>query len=147
MKKLIIYIDGGARGNPGPAAAGVALCNEKDQEFKSFSQYLGDNLTNNEAEYRALIFALEKTKATFGKKIIKDQEIEVRSDSELLVKQLNGEYKVLNEKIQPLFLEAWNLRLDFKKVKLRSIGREKNKKADSLVNEALDSSGPPRRLI
>ena len=137
MKKIIIYIDGGARGNPGPAAIGVVFCNERGQVIKKYSQYLG-RATNNEAEYKALIFALKKFKALFGKKLAKSSEIEIRSDSELLTKQMRGEYKILNKKIQLLFLEAWNQKLDFKKVRFRLISREKNKEADKLVNEALD---------
>jgi ribonuclease HI len=146
MRKIIIYTDGGSRGNPGPAAIGVVFCNEKDQIIKKYSQYLGQT-TNNEAEYQALIFALKKFKALFGKKLAKMTEIEVRSDSELLIKQLNGEYKILDPKIQPLFIMAWNLKLDFKKVKFKLIPREKNKEADRLVNEALDSEDRTQKLI
>ncbi len=136
MKRIIIYTDGGSRGNPGPAAAGVVFCNEKGQDIKKYSEYLGDNLTNNEAEYGAVIFALKKFKAVFGKKLAKNSEVEIRSDSELLVKQLNGKYKILDSKIQPLFLEIWNLRFDFEKIRFRRIPREKNTEADKLVNEA-----------
>ncbi len=138
MKKIIIYTDGGSRGNPGPAAIGVVFCNERGQAIKKFSEYLGKT-TNNEAEYQAVIFALEKFKALFGKKLTKNSEIELRSDSELLIKQLQGLYKVLESKIQPLFLKVWNLRLDFKKVKFKFISREKNQEADKLVNEVLDN--------
>ncbi|MFC1663690.1 ribonuclease HI family protein [Patescibacteria group bacterium] len=138
MKKLIVYTDGGSRGNPGPAAIGIVICNEKNQIFKEYSEYLGDNFTNNEAEYEAMVFAFKKIKLLFGKKIAKNQEMEMRSDSELLIKQLKGEYKILDSKIQLLFLRAWNLKLDFKKVKLKLIPREKNEAADKLVNEALD---------
>lgn len=138
MKKIIIHIDGGSRGNPGPAAAGTLFLNENGQIFKQYSEYLGENFTNNEAEYLALIFALKKFKQIFGKKLAKSTEIEIRSDSELLVKQMRGEYKVLDAKIQPLFLESWNLRLDFKKVNFKLIPREKNKEADALVNAALN---------
>lgn len=137
MKKIIIYIDGGSRGNPGPAGAGVVFYNEKEQVIKRYSQFLG-RATNNEAEYQALIVALKKFKALFGKKMAKSSEIEVRSDSEFLVRQLKGEYKVLDKKIQPLFLQAWNLKMDFKKIKIKHISRSKNKEADNLVNEALD---------
>jgi len=139
MKKVIIYTDGGAKGNPGPGAIGVVFTNEKGEVFKKYSEYLGENFTNNEAEYLALIFALKKFKQIFGKKLAKNTEIEIRSDSELMIKQLKGEYKVLDPKIQPLFLEAWNLRLDFKKVNFKLIPREKNKQADGLVNEILHS--------
>jgi len=138
MKKIIIYTDGGSRGNPGRAAVGVVFCNEKRQLIKKYFDYLGDNLTNNEAEYKAVIFALKKFKSLFGKKLAKNSEIEIRSDSELLVKQLNGKYKVLDSKIQPLFLEIWNLRFDFQEIKFKYIDRKKNAEADKLVNQALD---------
>ena len=147
MKKFIIYTDGGSRGNPGPAAIGVVICNEKEQELKKYGEYLGDNLTNNEAEYQAVIFALKKFKALFGKKLAEHTEIEMRSDSEFLVSQVNGEYKILDEKIQKLFLELWNLRLDFKKIKFKYISREKNKEADRLVNETLDNIHKNQTLI
>ena len=147
MKNIIIYIDGGSRGNPGPSAAGIVFYNEKKQIIGKYSEYLGDNLTNNQAEYKALIFALKKFKALFGKKLAKSSEIEIRSDSELLVKQLNSQYKILDEKIQPLFLEVWNLKFDFKKVKFKSILRDKNKEADKLVNEALDAQAVSQKLL
>jgi len=147
MKKITIYTDGGSRGNPGPAAIGVVFSNEKGQAIKEYSEFLGDDLTNNEAEYEAVIFALKKFKQLFGKKIAQDSETELRSDSELLVKQLNGGYKVLDSKIQQLFLTVWNLKLDFKKVKFKLIGREKNQEADRLVNEALDREGRTQKLI
>ena len=139
MKKITIYIDGGSRGNPGPSAIGVVFYNEKKQIIKSYSEYLGDNLTNNEAEYQAVIFALKKFKALFGKKLAKNSEIELKTDSELLIKQFNGEYKVLEPRIQSLFIIVWNLRIDFKKIKFTLIPREKNRVADKLVNEALDN--------
>lgn len=137
MKKIIIFTDGGAKGNPGPGAIGVVFCNEKGDTIKEYSKFLGENFTNNEAEYKAAIFALKKFKALFGKRIAKESKIELRSDSELLVRQLLGQWKVLDSKIQLLFLELWNLIKDFGKVKFKLISREKNKKADSLVQEAL----------
>ena len=143
---LIIYTDGGSRGNPGPGAAGAVIFNNKEELLKECSEYLGIS-TNNQAEYRAVILSLKKAKALFGKKIAKDIEIEIKSDSEFLVKQLNGEYKVLDKKIQPLFLETWNLRLDFKNVKFLLIPREENKKADTLVNEVLDSQDKNQTLF
>jgi ribonuclease HI len=142
MKKIIIYTDGGSRGNPGPAAIGVLFFNERKEIFKKFSKFLGE-MTNNEAEYQAVIFALKKFKSLFGKKLAKETEIEIRSDSELLVKQLNGKYKILEKNLQPLFLELWNLKQDFKKVKFKLISRDKNKEADRLVNQTLDSLGKP----
>jgi len=139
MRKIIIYTDGGSRGNPGLAGAGVLFCNEKGEVFKKYSEYLGENLTNNEAEYQAVIFALQKFKALFGKKLALNSEIELRSDSELLIKQLQGFYKILEPKIQSLFIKVWNLKLDFKNIKFKLISRDKNKEADGLVNEALDN--------
>jgi len=147
MKKFIIYTDGGSRGNPGQSAIGFVISNEKEQELKKYGEYLGDHLTNNEAEYQAVIFALKKFKALFGKKLAENTEIDIRSDSELLVKQINGEYKVLEEKIQLLFLDLWNLRLDFKKINFKLIPREKNREADRLVNEALDNIHKNQTLI
>ena len=139
MKKFIIYTDGGSRGNPGRAAIGVVICNEKDQEVKKYGEYLGDNLTNNEAEYSAVVFALKKFKALFGKSLAENTDIEIRADSELVVKQLNGEYKLSDPKIQQFFIEIWNLKMDFKLVKFKHIPREKNKEADRLANQALDA--------
>lgn len=147
MKKIIIYTDGGSRGNPGKAAIGVVFCNEKGQMIKEYSEYLGDNLTNNDAEYNAVILGLKKFKALFGKELAKNSEIEVRSDSELMVKQLNGEYRLTDPKIQQFFIEIWNLKFDFKFVKFKNIPREKNSEADRLVNEALDREGKAQKLF
>ncbi|MFH1714506.1 MAG: ribonuclease HI family protein [Candidatus Nealsonbacteria bacterium] len=147
MKKITIFTDGGSRGNPGPSATGVVFCNEKHQCFKEYSEYLGDNLTNNEAEYQAVIFGLLKFKALFGRKISLSSEVEIKSDSELLIHQVNGKYKVLDPNIQKLFLKIWNLKIDFKRVKFTLIPREKNKEADRLVNEALDNENRGQKLI
>ena len=146
MKKAIIYVDGGSRGNPGPAGIGIVFCNHKGQAIKNYSEYIGE-ATNNEAEYKAFIFALGKFKAVFGKKAAAEAEIQIMCDSQLLVKQLKGEYKVLDEKIKNLFLEAWNLKIDFKKVDTRLIPREENREADRLVNEALDREKRVKKLI
>lgn len=143
---FIIYTDGGSRGNPGLGAIGAVFSNKKGQILKKYSEYLGDNMTNNQVEYEAVIFALKKFKSLFGKKIANGTEIEIRSDSELLVKQLSGKYKVLDEKIQPLFLKVWNLKLDFKKVVFKLIPRSQNKEADLLVNQALDSCSRSQSL-
>lgn len=147
MKKIIIYTDGASRGNPGKAAMGVVFCNEKGEAIKKYSEYLSDSATNNEAEYNAVIFALKKFKLLFGKKLAKSTEIEVRSDSELLVKQLSGKYKILDEKIQPLFIQIWNLTFDFQKVKFKQVPRERNKEADKLANEALDGKAREQKLV
>jgi len=147
MKNITIYTDGGSRGNPGRAAIGVVFCNENDQPIKKFGEYLGDNLTNNDAEYKAIIFALKKFKAVFGKAIAEDADLEIRADSELVVKQLNGDYRLTDPKIQQFFIEIWNLKFDFRSVKFKHILREKNKEADRLVNEALDSEVGARTLF
>lgn len=147
MKKIIIYTDGGARGNPGPAAIGAVFCNEKGQVIREYSEFLGEKITNNEAEYSAVILALKKFKALFGKELAKNSEIEIKSDSELIVKQLNGEYKILEPKIQQLFLELWNLKFDFKNVKFKLVPREKNKEADKLVNQTLDKELKSQKLF
>ncbi len=147
MKKIIIYTDGCSKGNPGPAAVGFVFSNEKDQPIKEYSQYLDENLTNNEAEYKAVIFALEKFKALFGKKLAKNLEVEIRSDSELIVKQLQGLYKILEPRIGDLFLKVWNLKFDFKKIKFKLIPREKNQEADGLANKALEEQNRIQKLI
>lgn len=131
-QKITIYTDGGSRGNPGPAALGVVI------NDKHYFQSLGIK-TNNEAEYEAVIFALKKTKHLFGKKNLKEAEISVYMDSELIVNQLNHRYKIEGEKIAPLFLKVWNLLLDFERIKFQHIPREQNKEADKLVNIALDT--------
>jgi len=131
-KKLIIYTDGGARGNPGPAAIGVVVGGKK------YGETIGET-TNNVAEYKAVIFALKKAKALLGKNKTKETEILVNLDSELILKQINGEYKVLDADMQPLFIEVWNLKQDFKKVEFNHIPREQNKEADRMVNKALDN--------
>ncbi len=147
MTKIITYIDGGSRGNPGPGAIGVVICNTAQEILKKYSEYLGDKITNNEAEYQALIFSLKKIKALFGKKKIKEMELEIKSDSELLVKQSNGLYKILDPKIQKLFLKAWNAKIDFKEVKFNLISRRANLEADKLVNEALDKESGSKKLF
>lgn len=146
MKKIVINTDGGSRGNPGPAALGVVICDEKGSVIKEYGETLGVR-TNNEAEYEAVIFAMKKVKARYGTETLQKLEVEVKSDSELLIKQLNGEYKVQDPKIQPLFLQIWNLKIDFGPVKFTVIPREKNKEADKLVNEALDSKARAQTLF
>lgn len=120
-----IFTDGGSRGNPGPSAIGVIINDKK------YSKFIGQK-TNNQAEYEAIIFALEQAKK------LKLQELEINLDSELVCKQLNREYKIKDKDLQPLFIKAWNLSLDFKKIIFKHIPREQNKKADKLVNKELD---------
>lgn len=142
--KVIIYTDGGARGNPGPAAIGAVIQFPQDHgklfasgEHKKYGETIG-RATNNVAEYSAVIFALKKAKSLLGKEKAKKISIELRTDSELLTKQLNGEYKVKNENLKKLFMEVWDLKSDFKEVSFRHVVREKNKEADAMVNLALD---------
>jgi len=144
--RVIVYTDGASRGNPGPASIGVAIYDEKEKEIKKYGQAIG-KATNNQAEYGAVIFALKKIKSLIGKKKISDLEIEVRSDSELLVNQLSGNYKILDEDIQKFFITIWNLKIDYKKVNFVLIPREKNKMADFLANEALDQQGRENPLF
>ncbi len=135
--KLIIYTDGGARGNPGPAAVGVVFYNEEGQKIKEYGEPIG-NKTNNEAEYQAVILAIKKAKLLFGKEKIKKAEVNFYLDSELVVKQLSHIYKIEEERLQLLFVEIWNLLIDLGKFSFFYIPREKNKEADRMVNLALD---------
>jgi len=146
MKKLIVYTDGASRGNPGPASIGVVIGDEKEKEIKKYGQAIGQ-ATNNQAEYEAVVFALKKIKSLFGGKKTANMEVEIRSDSELLVNQLQGSYKILDANIQTLFIKIWNLKIDYKKVNFVLVPREKNQKADFLANEALDQEGRIQRLI
>ena len=146
MKTFIIRTDGGARGNPGPAAIGAVIENEQGSILKEISEYIGET-TNNEAEYRAAITALKKLKALAGKAEAKKSQVRILADSELLVKQMNGQYKIENAGIQKFFLELWNLKLDFGEVRFQAVPREQNKAADRLVNQALDSRAKTQRLF
>lgn len=130
-KKLIIHTDGGARGNPGPAGIGAIARDEKGQIVFEISEYIGET-TNNQAEYKALEAAVKKARE------LKAEELEFYLDSELVVKQLNREYKVKNKDLAPLFVSIYNNTLSFKKVTFRHIPRELNKDADRLANEAMD---------
>ena len=137
-EKLIVYTDGGSRGNPGEAAIGVVIRDEKGNLTKEYGEAIGIK-TNNEAEYAAVISALKKIKALFGKEKAKKIEINFKMDSEFVMKQLNGEYKIEEERMQPLFIAAWNLKMDFARVTFSHVRREQNKEADRLVNMALYS--------
>lgn len=135
--KFIIHTDGGSRGNPGSAALGVVICNEHGEALKKYGEPIGET-TNNEAEYQAVIFALKKMKQVFGRAKMKVARLEIKMDSELIVKQLNHQYKIEEPNLQSLFLLVWNLILDFGAVKFVAVPRQQNKEADRLVNEALD---------
>ncbi|MFH1254967.1 MAG: ribonuclease HI family protein [bacterium] len=133
-EKLKIYTDGGARGNPGPAGIGAVILDENENVIGEVSEYIGE-ATNNQAEYKALIAGLLKAKGMGA------EEIEVFSDSELMVKQLNREYRVKDEDLAVLFAKAHNASLGFKKIVFKHIRRGKNKLADKLVNQAIDKAG------
>ena len=137
--KFIIHTDGGSRGNPGPAAVGVVIEGEETGK-KEYGEYIGET-TNNEAEYRAVIFALKKLKQSIGAVKSKDSNLEFYADSELVVNQLNGGYKLKEKNIQKFFIEVWNLKIDFRQVSFKYIPREKNKAADQIVNQILDREG------
>lgn len=143
-QKIIINTDGGARGNPGPSSIGGVI-NIVGHEKSSFSESIGRK-TNNQAEYEAVIFALKKVKKMIGSKKSLESELEVKMDSELIVKQLNREYKVKEKEMQSLFMEVWNLSMDFKKVNFVHIRREENSEADLLVNQALDKEESKLRI-
>lgn len=132
---VTMFTDGGSRGNPGPAAIGGVI--RIGSQKINFSECIGTK-TNNEAEYQALIFGLKKIRQSMGKIEAKRALIECFLDSELVVKQLNHQYKLKDERIQKFFIEIWNLCLDFGKVSFSHVFREKNKEADALVNQALD---------
>jgi ribonuclease HI len=131
--KAIMYGDGGSRGNPGPAASGVVLFDEVGEVIAEASRFLGTQ-TNNYAEYTAIIIGLELAVAH------DIDELLVRLDSELAVKQLKGEYRVKNEVLARLYLRVIDLSHDFKSIKFEHVRREKNKHADALVNKALDEA-------
>ncbi len=126
-----LYTDGAARGNPGPAGAGAVLCEADGRIIEELSEYLGET-TNNVAEYRALLLGLNKA-IHLGA-----DEIEVLADSELMVRQLLGKYRVKNEGLKPLFQEAVRLLKKFRKYSIKHIDREMNSDADRMANRAID---------
>jgi len=136
MEKIIIHTDGGSRGNPGEAAIGIVIESVLTGK-KEYGEYIG-HATNNQAEYQAVVFALKKMKQLVGSDKCKDVSVEFYVDSELLAKQMNGEYKIKDEDIKDYFLEIWNLKIDFKEVSFKHILRDKNEAADKLVNQVLD---------
>ena len=137
MEKLIVYTDGGARGNPGPSAIGVVIQNEKGETLKKYAEVIGEG-TNNEAEYAAVLFALKKLKHLFGKTKTRQMSVEMRMDSELVASQLSGKYKVENKNLHEQFIKIWNVRMDFENLVFMHVPRSENKEADRLLNEALD---------
>lgn len=132
MRKLIIYADGGARGNPGPAGAGAAVLSVQGEVLAEVSLYLG-HATNNVAEYAALIGGLEAAQRLDAK-----ASVEIRMDSELVIKQMKGLYKVKHPNLKPLYAQAKDLASAFEDISFSHVPREKNTLADALANDAMD---------
>ena len=130
MAKLTIHTDGGARGNPGPAGIGVFITDEKGKKVKEVSEYIG-KATNNQAEYRAVIVALEKASE------LDAQQIDIKLDSQLVVRQINGRYRVKNADLKLLHQRAEKLLSQFKGFTISHIPRERNREADRLASRAL----------
>ena len=131
--KVIVHVDGGARGNPGPAAAASVVSDPTGEVLDEHARLLGE-VTNNVAEYRALLLGLERARALGA------TEIEVVNDSELIAKQVQGIYKVKHAAMRPLHLEAMAALRQFERWSIRSVPRAQNAHADALVNAALDQA-------
>ena len=129
MKKFNLYTDGSSLGNPGKAGIGVIIKDEKGKEITHLSKSIG-LATNNQAEYTALIYGLEKAKA------LKAEEVKCFLDSKLVVEQINRRYKIKDGNLGRLFIKIWNLSQSFKKINFYYLEREKNKEADRLANKA-----------
>ena len=127
-----MYIDGAARGNPGEAGIGVIIEDEQSQNIRQLYKYIGP-ASNNVAEYTALIYGLQEAL------ILGLKDLAIYSDSELLVKQLNGEYRVKNSNLKAYYGQFLHLKTGFSKLKINQISRAENKKADKLANQAIDS--------
>lgn len=132
MQHLVIRTDGGARGNPGPAGIGVVIEDGKGTVLEEHAKFLG-HTTNNQAEYQAVILGLQRAVALGA------ASVEVVADSELMVKQANGEYRVKNPELAKRYMELKNLEMQLgRRVKYRHVRREFNKHADALSNKAMD---------
>ena len=132
--KLVVHVDGGARGNPGPAAA-AAVVSTPDGDVHDEAHELLGVVTNNVAEYRGLLLGLDRARALGA------DEVEVVNDSELVAKQVNGEYKVKHADMKPLHAAATKALAEFGRWRVRSVPRAQNAAADALVNQALDAAG------
>jgi len=133
-EEIVVYTDGGSLNNPGPSAIGVII--KFGNEIKEYAEEIGV-ATNNQAEYQAVLFALKKIKQLIGGQRAKESKIVLHLDSELVGKQLMGEYKVEEEELQKLFVEYWNLKKDFGEIEIHLIPREENTLADKLVKSKL----------
>ena len=139
MNKLIIYTDGGARNNPGPAGIGIVIYDANKKVLEKYKEYIGE-ATNNQAEYRALVKAHQIAEKYMDSRLRgndKGVEIACFLDSELIVKQLNKEYKVKDPDLQVLYNQVLDIAI-FKNISFKHVRREQNKLADKLVNEAID---------
>ena len=132
--KLLVHVDGGARGNPGPAAAAAVLSTPDGDVVGEVHEYLGV-ATNNVAEYRGLLLGLRRARELGA------DEVEIVNDSELVAKQVNGEYKVKHPDMKPLHAAAREALGSFERWSIRSVPRAENAAADALVNQALDAAG------
>jgi ribonuclease HI len=130
---LVVHVDGGARGNPGPAAIGVVVSGPDGAVLDEHAERIGV-ATNNVAEYRALLAGLQRAAALGAR------EVQIVNDSELVARQLTGVYKVKHPSMKPLFLEAISALRGFDAWQIRSVPRAQNARADELVNEALDGA-------
>ncbi len=135
MDKAVVYIDGGSRGNPGDAAFGVYACDAERRPVAAFGRFLG-TMTNNEAEYSGLLAALEWAREEDV------QELHVLSDSQLMVRQMNGQYRVKSPNLKPLFSMAKQRAGEFPRFVIEHVRREGNVEADRLANMAMDARGP-----
>jgi ribonuclease HI len=131
--KVVVNVDGGARGNPGPAAVAAVATTPEGEALEERNAYIGE-ATNNVAEYRALLLGLELARELGA------SEVEVVNDSELVARQIGGEYKVKHAGLKPLFADAMSALRDFDGWAVRAVRREENSRADELVNEALDDA-------
>lgn len=131
-RAITLWTDGASRGNPGPAGAGVRIEVEGVVDPIEISEYLGET-TNNVAEYRALLLGLRKAKT------LSPSSLTICSDSELLVRQIHGEYRVKSPLLRPLYLEAFRCLRSFPAARILHIGRERNEEADRLANHAIDA--------
>ncbi|MEX0918364.1 MAG: ribonuclease HI family protein [Candidatus Paceibacterota bacterium] len=136
-EKIILYTDGGARGNPGPAGAGVLITDSWGKVLSEDSRPLG-TMTNNEAEYSAVIIGLQLLKKNLGGARLKSAEVELRLDSQLVARQLSGEYQIKEERLQPFFIKVWNWQIAHQRLRISYIPRAENKPADALANQAMD---------
>jgi ribonuclease HI len=131
--KVVVHVDGGARGNPGPAAAGAVVSEPGGEVLDEATELLGV-ASNNVAEYRGLLLGLARARALGA------TEVEVVNDSELVAKQVNGQYRVKHPAMRPLYLEAIEALRGFEAWSIRSVPRAENVAADALVNQALDAA-------